>query len=399
MLASLHQDGVCPHVVGARRGIGIREVPANAALITEQGSALAVHRNVEVLEPRADTAGNIETKLVLAVSRKAVHGDNPATRAVRRTLHVIPRVLRAEGRRAVGRLRDRGVPVAHGDSADCCRGVQVGLEQRGRECLRVGDVVEIRALGIERQVVASVDLHAQEVANGMFVLRPVQPLKGARPGVWPAGVVHDLFKRFNEGRKRIGRRPTRARRRHHLRTQFPDDLLRRVHPSRRGIHVVALQREVPLHLRRAVARHAVPLNDGRESACGDASRSRDRARLRPHHFIRHAAACSRSGAEGECNGSQGNCRGGNLHGLTLFRGTHNRTIEECTLLQYRAFSGLGQDGPVGLEAWGRWAPGPSGRPCSSGSGGHARFIAAQVESRTREPPLPAPRRPCRRTAC
>jgi hypothetical protein len=55
-------------------------------------------------------------------------------------------------------VTSRAVAVAHGEAADLGRRRQVGLHQRRREQLRVGDVVEVGAPGIERQVGAGVNV-------------------------------------------------------------------------------------------------------------------------------------------------------------------------------------------------------------------------------------------------
>jgi len=69
-----------------------------------------------------------------------------AARAVRRAVHVIPRVLRHVERRRVRGIDRRRVAVADGHAADRGRGVEIRLEQRRRERLRVGDVSKFALL-------------------------------------------------------------------------------------------------------------------------------------------------------------------------------------------------------------------------------------------------------------
>ena len=127
-------------------------------LVVEQRDALAVHRDVDVLEAGvlAGVEGHLD--LVLGVGRERVLHHHAAARAVGRALDVVPRVLGHVARVGVGRVDGRRRAIAHRDAADGGGGVQVRLEQRRRQRLRVGDVVEVRALGVERQPVAGVRL-------------------------------------------------------------------------------------------------------------------------------------------------------------------------------------------------------------------------------------------------
>ena len=150
-----------------------------ARLVQEQRDALAVDRHVDVLEPRVGAGVQRDLEDVFRVGRKhVVHDDAPA-RAVRGAVDVIPRMLRdvAGGRvRVVDGWR---VAVAHGHAADRGGGIQVRLEQRGRQRLRVRDVVEVRALGVERQPAAGVHVEREQIAHAARVLGPVETLEGA----------------------------------------------------------------------------------------------------------------------------------------------------------------------------------------------------------------------------
>jgi hypothetical protein len=71
------------------------------------------------------------------------------------------------------------MPIADRQPADRRRGVEIRLEQRRRQRLRVGDVVEVRALGVERQPAAGVHVEREQVAHGTRVLGPIETLEGA----------------------------------------------------------------------------------------------------------------------------------------------------------------------------------------------------------------------------
>ena len=123
-------------------------------LVGEQRHALAVDRNVDVLEARVVAVGERHFERVLAVGREHVIDDHAAARAVRRAFDVIPRVLRDVGLVGVGLVDRRRVLVAHRHAADVAGGVEVRIEQRRRQRLLVGDVVEVRAHRVLRQPVA-----------------------------------------------------------------------------------------------------------------------------------------------------------------------------------------------------------------------------------------------------
>ena len=154
-----------------------------ARLGLEQRDPLAVDRDVDVLEPRVRTRHQIDLEHVLAVGRKDVLDDHAAARPERRAFDVVPGVLRDVARARVDRVDRRRVTVADRHPADRRAGVEVRLEQRRRQRLRVGDVVEVRALGVERQPAAGVDVERQQIADGARVLGPIQPLERADAGI------------------------------------------------------------------------------------------------------------------------------------------------------------------------------------------------------------------------
>ena len=72
-------------------------------LVIQQRDALAVDRDVHVLEPRVLTRLEDQLKLVLRVGRKHMVDDNAAARAIRRAFDVIPGVLRQVAGTRIGR--------------------------------------------------------------------------------------------------------------------------------------------------------------------------------------------------------------------------------------------------------------------------------------------------------
>ena len=133
-----------------------------------------------------------------ASAGKTCSTTDAAARAVRRALDVIPRMLRHVAGAAVGRVDRRRVAIADRHAADGAGRVEVRLEQRRRQRLRVGDVVEVRALGVERQPVAGVDVEREQIVDRARVLGAVQALEGAAAGI-------------RLDRRGARRRPSRAR--------------------------------------------------------------------------------------------------------------------------------------------------------------------------------------------
>ena len=146
-------------VADESRAAAVRDRRRGPRLVVEQRDPLAVDRDVDVLEAaRCCPEFNATSKTYSPSAGKTWLTTMPAARAVRRALDVIPRMLRRVAGVGVGRVVRRRVAIADRHAADRGRRVQVRLEQRRRERLHVGDVVEVRALGVERQVVAGVDL-------------------------------------------------------------------------------------------------------------------------------------------------------------------------------------------------------------------------------------------------
>ena len=101
------------------------------------------------------------------------------------------------------------VRVADGEAADRARGVEVGVERRRRRRLHVGDVVEVRALRVERQPVAGVDV---ERRAGRWMERSYSArfrrwkVRAPGSGFAARGVIDDLLERGRERRERVAAR-------------------------------------------------------------------------------------------------------------------------------------------------------------------------------------------------
>jgi hypothetical protein len=249
----LGADNARPAAVGAAGGAG---------LVFDQRDAFAVDGDVDVLEARVAARVDRHLEDVFSVSREDVLDDHAAARAVRRTLEVIPGMLRQVTGVGVGGVDWRCVAIADRHRADCGRRVEVGLEQGRRQRLHVGDVVEVGALLIERQPAAGVDLEVDEIAHRARVFGAIEPLERAHAGVrlaHPRG-VDGGFERGGERGRSCRIRPRRERRRHHAGLQLTNHLLGDVRVLRRLGHVEGCERQAAGLARVAVAADAVTLD-------------------------------------------------------------------------------------------------------------------------------------------
>ena len=137
----LGPNGPSAAAVGAARRPG---------LVDEQRDARAVNGDVDVLESRIRSRDQVDFEDVLAIGRKHVVDHHAAAGAERRALDVVPWMLRDIPRAGVHRVDRRRVAIADRHPADRRCGVEIRLEQRRRQGLRIRDVVEVRALGVER---------------------------------------------------------------------------------------------------------------------------------------------------------------------------------------------------------------------------------------------------------
>ena len=240
LLARLHGDRIGHVEIRAERRVGRRGGAIHALLVVEERDALAVDRDVDVLEVRSDAAFDDHAELIHPVGGEDVLGDDAAARTERRAVHVIPRMLRRERRRLVRRLRERGILVADRKPADGRRGVEVRVEQRRRKDLRVRDVVEVRALRVEREPVARADIESDQIADRVLVLGAVEPLKRARARIRFRTAVDHLLDCLDESAEGVAARTRGPGEGHHLGAQLPDHLLRCGESRRRCGHVVVL---------------------------------------------------------------------------------------------------------------------------------------------------------------
>ena len=263
------QDGVGPDVHAVRVG------HVHPAGNVEKRLAFAIHRNLDLLGPvrrvqrppavTEERPGRFMMERhpedVLAVGRKRVDDRGAAARAVRRPLDLFH--LRGPSGDLVGRLGGGRGGIADRQSTDFAGGPQVAVHQRGRQQLDVGDVVEIGALGIERQIGAGIDVERQEVANRAFVLGAVESLKGsaARVGVGRGGRVDPGLQRRCQTDKRGLIRTPDTRGRHHARPQLANHPLRELGALVGSRHVERLERHVAAAHAIVVAPLAGPLDD------------------------------------------------------------------------------------------------------------------------------------------
>jgi hypothetical protein len=211
-------------------------------------------------------------------------------------------VLRRVLARAVHGKR-RLLGIAHRQPADLLRRRHVGLDQRGGDAKRPGDVVEAGSGIVRRQVLRRVDVQIQQVADHVLVFGAVQPVQARRGRIGPADAIQVGLER-GDHRLEGGRiRALHRRRRHHARAQLAHhelprlgvlrdvggvqrldgQLARRVHAGRlRALavagHAVRLEERALLVVAdRRLRRHRGP-NETR-SSCGRRGRASTRGRL------------------------------------------------------------------------------------------------------------------------
>ncbi len=189
--------------------------------------------------------------------------DMPAARAEGRALDVAH--LRFELRNAVGRRGRARAAIADRQPADLTGRAQIAFEQRRREALRVGDVVEAVAVGVGRQVERGIDVEVEQVLHGRARTRrasaagrDASPDSGARP---PPDRAAPRAPRWNAVSSR-GVGPLRAGRRHHPGRQLAHDLLRNLGRVGRARRVEAGQRQPAGLAAVAVAPDAITLHHG-----------------------------------------------------------------------------------------------------------------------------------------
>ena len=240
---------------------------AHPAIELEERNALAVDRDLHAgdagREPEELTVRarvHVELEDVLAVRREVVGHRDAAARAEGGALDVAD--LRDGLRDLVDGRGRRGVDVPDRVPAHLGRGPHVALEQRGREDLRVRDVVEVVAERLGRQVGGRVDPDAEELLDRGLVLRPVETLEGAAARIRvPAGdLVEAVLEAPGEQGERVLRRTAHAGGRHHAGPQLVDHPLGDLGGGLRSGRVEALQGEVAAQTALVVAADAVLLD-------------------------------------------------------------------------------------------------------------------------------------------
>ena len=250
-------DGPLPVPPGAVLVAIARRVGGRRAAGGERPDQRAVQahlqrvRRLEDGQVVAGVAGEADANRVVGVLRKHVAERAAAARAERHPRH--PVVLRQIAGEAedLGRGRRRG--TSHRNAADLARGGQVALQQRRRDAEHAGDVVEPVAGPVGWQQLRDVDLQVEEVAHGMVVLGPVQPVErlGA-PGIRIGGRRPIELGLQPADEAVVGRRvrPRARQRRHRAGAQLADHGLPDVRRIGDPAHVVRVERQ---------ARRAQPL--------------------------------------------------------------------------------------------------------------------------------------------
>ena len=131
-------------------------------------------RPAQSLDVFVAVAGQAHANLILAITRKCVRQQHPATRAHRQAFDMLllREVCRQAKRESIRATQRR----AHGEAAYLLRGGEVAVEQTRRERID-GDVVKAVALLVLRQQSVGIDLHAQQIADGVLIFRTGQPTK------------------------------------------------------------------------------------------------------------------------------------------------------------------------------------------------------------------------------
>ena len=260
-----------------------RKAPATVVFERQQRHAFAVDGKIDVLERRAPAEERLHGEHIRAVGREIVGDDDAPARPVRGAFEPIPRVLRDLDRiRVLGRGRYR-VRCADGQTADLRGHPQVCLEQRGREPLSGGQVVEAAQVGIGRKPATGVHVERQQVTNNALVLGTVESLEPPRAGIriGHGRFVDDRLERLHEYPERVAGRPSGPGWRHHPRPELQDHLLGSFGPLVSTPDIERLQRQVPLQPALVVAADAILLDHLRGRSRGGTGRHGHRSGFAP----------------------------------------------------------------------------------------------------------------------
>ncbi len=206
--------------------------------------ALAIDDERELFAgDEAADAEVLNRELVFAVRGKVVTGDDAAARAEGHVVETL--VLRGVARRQI-RGFGRRLPVANGHAGDPRGRGRVGLEQRRGDRQRAGNVVEAVRGIVRRQQRGDVDPQVEQIADGVGVLRPVQPVQDHGPGIHVRRrcAIDFGFEPVAQPLVLGERRARDVGGRHHAGAQLPDHLLPHLGVVRHLHQVEALQRQI-----------------------------------------------------------------------------------------------------------------------------------------------------------
>jgi hypothetical protein len=198
---------------------------------------------------------------------------------------------------------------AHGEGGDLPGRGQIALLQRRRHAEHVGDVVEAVGRVVWRQQRRHVDVERQQVADGVLVLRAIQPVQHRPPGIGTAERLA-IERRLQPRHQTVGRLGVRAARpfgRHHARAHLADDLLPQVRVLRDPGQIGRIEGEAARLQPLVVTAHAVAVDD-RPELLGRIGHRRRGLRLAPGRHAGRRTLCGehRAGepqAAGEREGS------------------------------------------------------------------------------------------------
>ena len=274
-------------------GVGVDAAAVDAATHLEQFELLPVEADIDVVHDlqAANLVADIQRvplqpqlDLVLAVHREVVANGGAAARPERQVLAQALVLHEGHVGDVVGGRCGSNRGVAHGQTADLLGRQEIPLQQARRQRQHVGDVVESVTRIVGRQQVRRVNLHRQQVANGVRILGPVQAVHGRPSGIRRRGAVRVERGFDTADERRVGgaRRARRTGRRHHAAAELADHLLPDLDFSAGVGRVEMLQNEPSRPQAVVVAADAVPLDHGVRSGIerrlGQGGRGRENRR-------------------------------------------------------------------------------------------------------------------------
>ena len=241
---------------------------AGRRLQREQLHALAIHADFELarfgesLHALIAVSRQPELDFVLTVRRKRIACRSAAARAEGQLLKLV--FLGQVGWNQDGFAEGSFHRRSHCQPADLARRTEISLEQGGRK-LADGEVIEAVAGVVFRQHCRHVQLHCQQIADGVLVLGAIEAAEGIGPaGIRPGrgGAVQRGFEVRDQrvvglrvgARHAGGRHVPDAQLAHHL---FPD-----VGPLARIVRVERAEHESSGFPLVAMAAGAIPIDDG-----------------------------------------------------------------------------------------------------------------------------------------